>query len=143
MVSDYVMTEHNCMRRIVAEDAIGLASYNMDSHHCQMTVIDGVVRNEGNVEKAPAGPYPVAYRAIMPKRSQCTNLLVSWGLSASHIAFGSIRMEPVFMVIGQSAATAACLAIDTDTAVQDVNYPILRSILLADNQKLDIPKNSD
>ncbi len=137
MVSDYVMTEHNCYHKTVAEDSIGLGTYRMDSHHVQMTVIDGAIRNEGNVEEEPAGPYQIAYRAITPKRDEATNLLVPWSLSASHIAFGSIRMEPVFMILGQSAATAASHAIDDDVDVQDVDYPKLRKRLLADNQILD------
>jgi len=136
MVSDYVMTEHNCMHREVPEDSIGLATYRMDSHHCQMTVVDGFIRNEGNIEIAPAGPYPIPYRAITPEASECTNLLVPWSLSASHIAFGSIRMEPVFMVLGQSAATAAAFAIDDGVSVQNVSYPKLKKQLLADGQKL-------
>jgi len=135
MVSDYVMTQHNCQGREVPEDSIGLASYNMDSHHCQMGVVGGAVRNEGNVE-IRVKPYPIAYRAITPKRDECTNLLVPVALSASHIAFGSIRMEPVFMILGQSAATAACHAIDDDVAVQDIDYPKLRKRLQADGQIL-------
>lgn len=136
MVSDYVMTQHNCQGREVPEDSIGLASYNMDSHHCQMGVLDGTVRNEGNVEVG-VDPYPIAYRAITPKREECTNLLVPVALSSSHIAFGSIRMEPVFMILGQSAATAACQAIYDKVAVQDVDYPRLRERLLADRQILE------
>jgi len=136
MVSDYVMTEHNCLRREVPADSIGLASYNMDSHHCQRTVIDGAVQNEGNIEIPLKAAYPIAYRAITPKRTECTNLLVPWSLSSSHIAFGSIRMEPVFMILGQSAATAACFAIDAQIAVQDVNYEKLKQQLLKDNQRL-------
>ncbi len=135
MVSDYVMTEANCQGREVPKDSVGLASYNMDSHHCQMTVVNGAVRNEGNVE-IPVDPYPIAYRALTPKRSQCTNLLVPVALSSSHIAFGSIRMEPVFMLLGQSAATAACFAIDDNVPVQDVNYPKLQKQLLKDGQIL-------
>lgn len=136
MISDYVMTEHNCMHREVAQDSVGLATYNMDSHHCQRTVVDGAVANEGNVEVPSKGPYPIAYRAITPKRSECTNLLIPWSLSASHIAFGSIRMEPVFMILGQSAAAAACFAIDDQVAVQDVEYSKLRARLLKDDQRL-------
>ncbi|MEL7336818.1 MAG: FAD-dependent oxidoreductase, partial [Planctomycetota bacterium] len=135
MVSDYVMTQANCQGDIVPEDSVGLASYNMDSHHCQMTVIDGAVRNEGNVE-IPVRPYPISYRALTPKRSECTNLLVPVALSSSHIAFGSIRMEPVFMLLGQSAATASCMSIDASQAVQDVNYSVLKERLLADKQIL-------
>ncbi|MCA9124475.1 MAG: FAD-dependent oxidoreductase [Planctomycetaceae bacterium] len=136
MVSDYVMTQHNCQGREQPDDSVGLASYNMDSHHCQMTVVDGAVRNEGNVEIG-VEPYPIAYRALTPKRDECTNLLVPVALSSSHIAFGSIRMEPVFMLLGQSAATAAAQAIETDTAVQDVDYVKLRDRLLKDGQILE------
>ncbi len=136
MVSDYVMTQANCQGLKVPKDSVGLASYNMDSHHCQMTVNEGAVRNEGNVE-IPVEPYPIAYRALTPKRSQCTNLLVPVALSSSHIAFGSIRMEPVFMLLGQSAATASCLAIDGDVPVQDVSYPKLQKQLLKDGQILE------
>jgi hypothetical protein len=136
MVSDYVMTQHNCQGKEVPEDSVGLASYNMDSHHCQMTVLDGAVRNEGNVE-IPVAPYPIAYRSLTPTRAECVNLLVPVALSSSHIAFGSIRMEPVFMLLGQSAATAAALAIDDNAAVQDVAYPKLRERLLKDGQILE------
>ena len=135
MVSDYVMTQHNCQGKVVPEDSIGLASYNMDSHHCQMGVVDGAVKNEGNVEIG-VKPYKIAYRSITPKRNEATNLLVPVALSSSHIAFGSIRMEPVFMILGQSAATAACFAIDGKVAVQDVDYDKLRAQLLDDKQIL-------
>lgn len=136
MVSDYVMTQANCQGVEVPEDSVGLASYNMDSHHCQMTVVDGAVRNEGNVE-IRVNPYPIAYRSLTPKRAECENLLVPVALSSSHIAFGSIRMEPVFMLLGQSAATASVMAIDGELAVQDVPYAQLRERLLADGQILD------
>lgn len=136
MVSDYVMTQHNCQGREVPEDSVGLASYNMDSHHCQMTVVDGAIRNEGNVE-IPVEPYPIAYRALTPKRDECTNLLVPVALSSTHISFGSIRMEPVFMLLGQSAATAASQAIEAKAAVQDINYAKLRERLLDDGQILE------
>ena len=135
MVSDYVMTQHNCQGREVPEDSVGLASYNMDSHHCQMGVLDGAVENEGNVEIG-VNPYPLSYRAITPKASECTNLLVPVALSSTHIAFGSIRMEPVFMILGQSAATAACQAMDAKVDVQAVDYAKLRERLLADKQIL-------
>ena len=137
MVGPYVMTEHNCRGRRVAEDPVGLAAYTMDSHNVQRYVdAEGHVRNEGDVEVGGFPPYPISYRAIVPKAAECTNLLVPVCLSASHIAFGSIRMEPVFMVLGQSAATAACQAIDDGLAVQSVNYPKLRHRLLDDKQVL-------
>ena len=135
MVSDYVMTQHNCQGREVPDDSVGLASYNMDSHHCQLTVINGSVRNEGNVEIS-VEPYPIAYRALTPRRNECINLLVPVALSSTHIAFGSIRMEPVFMLLGQSAATAAVQAIEFEVAVQDVDYALLRERLLKDGQIL-------
>jgi hypothetical protein len=141
MVSDYVMTQANCERERVAEDSIGLASYPMDSHFCQRVVVvengKTTVRNEGGFgHKCKNGPYPVAYRSIVPKKEECTNLLVPVSLSASHAAFGSIRMEPVFMILGQSAGTAAALAIDEKQAVQDVPHAKLKELLLKQGQIL-------
>ena len=136
MVSAYVMTEHNCKGKIVAADSVGLASYTMDSHHTSRVVVNGVVMAEGNVEKSTPQPYPVSYRAIVPHERECANLLVPVAVSASHIAYGSIRMEPVFMLLGQSAATAAALALDAKTSVQAVDYAALRTRLLAAGQKL-------
>lgn len=135
LLSDYVMTQHNCQGREVPEDSIGLASYNMDSHHCQMVAVDGAVRNEGNVEIG-VRPYPIAYRAITPQASECTNLLVPVVLSSSHIAFGSIRMEPVFMILGQSAATAAVQAIEDGVDIQKIDYEKLAQRLVEDGQIL-------
>jgi thioredoxin reductase len=136
MISDYVMTEAECRSLKPIEDSVGLASYTMDSHNCQRVVIDGVVRNEGDVQTGVPRPYPVSYRSIVPKESECSNLFVTVCLSASHIAYGSIRMEPVFMILGQSAATAAAFAIDAQTSVQKVDYAKLRERLLADKQVL-------
>lgn len=137
MVSDYVMTQRHCEALETAEDPIGLAAYTMDSHHVQRYVdANGYVQNEGNVEAGVVMPYPISYRAIVPKPSEAANLLVPVCLSASHIAFGSIRMEPVFMVLGQSAAMAAVLAIEYGTSVQDVEYAKLKPMLLAAKQRL-------
>jgi hypothetical protein len=136
MVSEYVMTEHECTSRKVAEDSVGLAAYTMDSHNCQRVVIDGAVRNEGDVQVRTPRPYPISYRSIVPKESECANLLVSVCLSSSHMAYGSIRMEPVFMILGQSAGTAASMAIDSGSAVQKVDYSKLKERLLADKQVL-------
>ncbi|WP_075090917.1 FAD-dependent oxidoreductase [Haloferula sp. BvORR071] len=136
MVSDYVMTEKNCMGTEVAPDSIGMGAYTMDSHNCQRIVLNGMVKNEGDIQRAVPGPYPISYRSIVPKTGECTNLLVPWSLSATHIAFGSIRMEPVFMILGQSAATAAAFAIDDKVAVQAVPYAKLKAQLLADGQRL-------
>jgi hypothetical protein len=142
MVSDYVMTEHNCRDSLKLPDSIALAAYTMDSHNCQRIVKNGHVENEGDTQIGGFPPYPVAYRCIVPKISECNNLLVPVCLSSTHIAYGSIRMEPVFMVLGQSAAAAACLAIDEHVAVQSVKTPKLQSRLLAEHQILDWPTNS-
>ncbi|MEQ8422517.1 MAG: FAD-dependent oxidoreductase [Arenibacter algicola] len=137
MVSDYVMTQKNCEALTVAEDAIGLAAYGMDSHNVQRYVdANGYVQNEGNVEAHGFKPYPISYGALVPKKEECQNLIVPVCVSSTHIAFGSIRMEPVFMVLGQSAATAAVLAIDANVSVQDVPYPNLKEQLLKDRQRL-------
>ncbi|MDB4537532.1 FAD-dependent oxidoreductase [Akkermansiaceae bacterium] len=138
MVGDFVMTQNHCQQREAVEDSVGMGAYTMDSHHVQRYIDEhGHVRNEGDVQVGGFPPYPISYRSIIPKKSECTNLLVPVCLSASHMAFGSIRMEPVFMVLGQSAATAASLAIDRKVEVQSVNYPELQSRLLADGQILD------
>ena len=137
MVGLYVMTQLNCQGKIEVENSIGMGAYTMDSHHVQRYVdTNGHVRNEGDVEVGGFGPYPIAYGSIVPKKEECANLLVPVCLSATHMAFGSIRMEPVFMVLGQSAATAAAQAIDAKCAVQDVNYDKLRAQLLEDKQIL-------
>ncbi len=137
MVGSYVMTQHNCQDKIRVRDSVGMGAYTMDSHHVQRYVDqNGHVRNEGDVQVGGFGPYPIAYRSLVPKKSECQNLLVPVCLSASHIAYGSIRMEPVFMVLGQSAATAAALAIDAETEIQNVEYSQLRDRLSADGQVL-------
>jgi hypothetical protein len=137
MVSEYVMTQHHCQQRTVPEDPVGLGAYNMDSHNCQRYVNEkGVVRNEGDIQVG-VSPYRISYRSIRPRREECENLLVPVCLAASHIAYGSIRMEPVFMVLGQSAATAAALALEGGVAVQAVDYAALRERLLADGQVLE------
>jgi hypothetical protein len=133
------MTQYHCEGLEVVEDPIAMGAYGMDSHHTQRYINEaGFVKNEGNVEAKVAAPYPVSYRAILPKENECTNLLVPVCLSATHIAFGSIRMEPVFMVLGQSAATAAALAIDADVAVQAIDYEKLKKQLLTDRQVLKL-----
>ncbi|MGH7951067.1 MAG: FAD-dependent oxidoreductase [Limisphaerales bacterium] len=136
MISDYVMTQSNCLGQVTITDSVGLAAYTMDSHNCQRVVSNGYVQNEGDVERKIPRPYPISYRSIVPKTGQCANLIVPWCLSASHIAFGSIRMEPVFMILGQSAGTAACLAIDEGVAVQNVSVPKLHAQLTSDKQLL-------
>ncbi len=140
MVSDFVMTEPHLRRTKPTPKPVGMGSYNMDSHNVQRYVdANGHARNEGDIQISPGGPYPISYDTIVPKASECTNLLVPICLSSSHIAYGSIRMEPVFMILGQSAATAASMAIDEAIDVQDVDYSKLRSRLLADGQVLSLP----
>ncbi len=137
MIGEYVMSEKNCRWVEKVDDSIGLGAYNMDSHNCRRIVRDGFVRNEGDVQVGVKGPYPVAYRSIVPKAAECENLLVPVCLSATHIAYGSIRMEPVFMILGQSAATAASIAIDEVVSVQKVPYDRLKARLLEDKQILE------
>lgn len=138
MVSDWVMTQNHCQHRIPVERSVGMGAYTMDSHHVQRHVdAEGHVRNEGDVQVGGFPPYPIDYRSIVPKEEECENLLVPVCLSATHIAFGSIRMEPVFMVLAQSAATAASLAIDAEVPVQEVGYAALRTRLEADGQVLN------
>ena len=159
MIGDYVMTQAHCEGHEIVDDGIGMAAYTMDSHNCQRIVIkkDGkhFVKNEGNVEIGGGLPYPISYRSIIPKENECKNLLVPVCLSASHIAYGSIRMEPVFMVLAQSAAIAATEAIHTGS-VQSVNVKKVQAILhedplldgsfseiLIDDSDLDLPSNND
>jgi hypothetical protein len=138
MLSDVVMTEHHVMAAQVAKDSVGMGAYGMDSHNVQRYITKGgYVRNEGNVQVGGFKPYPISYRSIVPKRTEAANLFVPICLGASHIAYGSIRMEPVFMILGQSAATAAAMAIDASSTVQDVPYEKLRTRLLADKQILE------
>lgn len=136
MVSDYVMTQADCQSARVAPDSVCLGSYNMDSHNCQRIVKNGFARNEGDVQVALPKPYPISYRSIIPRVDECENVFVTFAISASHIAFGSTRMEPVFMMASQSAATAAAFAIDDNAPVQQVNYAKLALQLTADAQVL-------
>jgi len=138
MVGSHVMTENELRKKKPTPDSVGMGSYTIDSHNVQRHITpQGFVQNEGDIGVSTGGPYAIAYGALVPKRGQCGNLLVPVAVSASHIAYGSIRMEPVFMILGQSAATAAALAIDGGTSVQDVPYDRLRERLLADGQILD------
>ena len=139
MVSDFVMTELHLRRTKPTPKPIGMGSYNMDSHNVQRYVDpEGHARNEGDIQISPGGPYPVSYEAIVPREKECANLLVPVCLSASHIAYGSIRMEPVFMILGQSAATAAVIANEDGCTVQAVPYAELREKLLALGQVLQL-----
>jgi hypothetical protein len=138
MIGSYVMTEKELRKMRPTPDSVGMGSYTIDSHNVQRYITpEGYVQNEGDIGVSTNGPYSIAYGSLVPKRGQCDNLLVPVCLSSTHIAFGSIRMEPVFMILGQSAATAAAMAIDGQIAVQDVPYVKLRERLIADGQVLE------
>jgi hypothetical protein len=138
MLSDLVMHENHIMLRDPVEHPIGMGSYAMDSHNVQRHIdANGFVTNEGDVQVLSVKPYSISYDSIVPKEQECSNLLVPVCLSASHIAYGSIRMEPVFMVLGQSAATAAVLALDEGISVQQVDYAQLAERLKRDGQVLE------
>jgi hypothetical protein len=139
MVSDFVMTENEILSKKPVPDPVGMGSYTLDSHNIQRYVTpEGYVQNEGDIGVKTPKPYSISYDAIIPKKSECKNLLVPVCVSSSHIAFGSIRMEPVFMILGESAATAASIAIDKKIDVQKVNYEDLKKELLSQNQRLTL-----
>ena len=138
MTGQYVMTENELLKRRATPESVGMGSYGMDSHNIQRYITpEGFVQNEGDIGVSTNGPYQISYGSLVPKRGQVANLLVPVCLSSSHIAYGSIRMEPVFMILGQSAATAAVMAIERNLAVQDVPYAELRGRLEKDGQVLD------
>ena len=138
MIGSFVMTENELRQRKPTPDSVGMGSYTIDSHNVQRYITpEGHVQNEGDIDVPLKAPYAIAYGSLVPKRGQADNLLVPVCVSSSHIAFGSIRMEPVFMILGQSAATAAVLALEDGLAVQDVPYVRLRERLLRDGQVLE------
>ena len=138
MIGQYVMTENDLLKKRPTPDSVGMGSYGIDSHNVQRYITpEGNVQNEGDIGVGLQAPYEIAYGSLVPQRGQCDNLFVPVCVSSSHIAFGSIRMEPVFMILGQSAATAAVMAIDGGLAAQDVPYPKLRERLLQDGQVLE------
>ena len=142
MVGNFVMTENELLKKKPTPDSIGMGSYTIDSHNVQRYVTpEGYVQNEGDIGVPLPGPYEIAYGALVPKKGQGDNLFAPVCVSSSHIAYGSIRMEPVFMILGQSAATAAAMAIDAKIPVQEVSYTKLRERLLADGQILETPKS--
>jgi hypothetical protein len=142
MIGEDVMTENHVLAKQAMQRPVGMGSYTLDSHNVRRYVIPAAggkparVQNEGDIGVHVPKPYGIGYGCLVPKREQCTNLLVPVCVSASHIAYGSIRMEPVFMLLGQSAATAAVMAVQEGIAVQDVPYERLRERLLADGQRL-------
>ena len=129
MVGDYVMTEHHCLGNEVVKDGIAYAAYTMDSHNTQRLIVNGMVKNEGNVEIGGFSPYPISYRSLLPKREEVTNLIVPVCMSASHIAYGSIRMEPVFMLLGQVAGLASVISLDQDKAFHEVDHALINKAM--------------
>ena len=144
MVGLTVMTQNHCQQKLTVEDSVGMGAYTMDSHNVQRYVTEeGWVKNEGDVQVGGFPPYPISYESLVPKPEEAKNLLVPICLSASHMAFGSIRMEPVFMVLGQSCATAASLAIDLGVSVQEIPYEKLQARLVEDGQILEHAGSKD
>jgi len=138
MIGEYVMIQQDCRENTIKAHSIGIGSYGVDSHHIQRIVIEGdEVINEGNF-LADHFPYEIPYESILPKKSECTNLLVPVCISSSHIAFGSLRMEPVYMILGQSAATIAALALETETPLHQLDYQEIRNRLEQNGQKLKL-----
>jgi hypothetical protein len=139
MIGEFVMTEADALAKTKVPNSVGMGSYSLDSHNAQRYVkSDGYVQNEGDIGVKPEKPYSIAYGSILPKENECSNLLVTICMSSSHIAYGSIRMEPVFMILGQSAGTAAVLAIENKVSPQKLPYEKLRKVLLEGKQKLEL-----
>ena len=137
MLGAYVMTEHEILGRKPVEQSIGMGSYTMDSHNIQRYITpEGFVQNEGDIGVHPEKPYQIALGAILPKKEECSNLLVPVAVSSSHIAFGSIRMEPVFMILGQSAGTLAAMALEKGIGIHDLPYEEIKTKLAVDGQVL-------
>jgi len=129
MIGDYVMTEHHCLGHELVKDGIAYAAYTMDSHNTQRLIVNGMVKNEGNVEIGGFSPYPISYRSLLPQREEATNLIVPVCMSASHIAYGSIRMEPVFMLLGQVAGLASVISLDQDKPLHEVDYSLINKAM--------------
>ena len=139
MIGVYVTSENDVLAKREVPQPVGMGSYAMDSHNVQRYVTsEGFVQDEGDIGVSPDAPYSISYGSIIPKKEECTNLLVPVCVSSSHIAYGSIRMEPVFMILGQSAAMAAVLAIDNRVGVQDVSYAAMKEKLLKDGQVISL-----
>ena len=141
MIGAFVMTEKNVRKtdRMPVEHSVGLGSYALDCHYVSRVIDqEGKLRNEGTIF-APTIPYSISYYSLTPKEEECANLLATVCLSSSHVAYSTIRMEPVYMILGQSAATAAALAIDSNLPVQKISYDVLKYKLLQDGQLLSVP----
>jgi len=139
MIGEFVMTENEVLGKSPVDHSMGMGSYTMDSHNTQRYIKpDGFVQNEGDIGVHPSEPYQIDMRSLLPLKEECTNLLVPVCLSSSHIAFGSIRMEPVFMILGQSAATLAVLSLESGKGIHDFPYGQVRKRLLEDGQVLQL-----
>ncbi|MEA5139821.1 FAD-dependent oxidoreductase [Arcicella rigui] len=139
MIGEFVMKEADALGKTQVPNPIGMGSYALDAHNAQRYIKkDGYVQNEGDIGVHPDKPYSIAYGSILPKEKECNNLLVPVCVSSSHIAYGSIRMEPVFMILGQSAATAAVLSINNKVSPQQLPYSKLKAVLLKDKQRLEL-----
>ena len=144
MIGEFIMTENEIQGFAPVVQSIGMGSYTMDSHNTQRYITPGgYVQNEGDIGVHPHQPYKIALGSILPLKQECTNLLVPVAVSSSHIAFGSIRMEPVFMILGQSAGTIAALAVEQNKSVQEIPYDEIRSVLLEDGQVLEPGGNQE
>jgi hypothetical protein len=140
MLGEYVMTENEVLGKREVPHSIGMGSYAMDSHNVQRYVTpEGFVQNEGDIGVAPERPYQIDLGSILPEREDCTNLIVPVCVSCSHIAFGSIRMEPVFMILGQTAGTIASLAIKDRKSIYELPYEVIKTSLEASGQILENP----
>jgi len=138
MVGEFVMTEHELLKTKPVIDPVGMGSYTIDSHNVQRYITtEGFVQNEGDIGVSAKGPYPISMKSLMPKKAEVENLVVPVCISSSHIAFGSIRMEPVFMILGESTAIIASIAIQNKSSVQDISYAELKPKLILAGQVLE------
>ena len=137
MIGEFVMTENEILSKKPVHNPIGMGSYTMDSHNVQRYIKpDGFVQNEGDIGVHPEKPYQIDLGSILPKREECNNLIVPVCISSSHIAFGSIRMEPVFMILGQSAGTIASMTLEKGIEIHELSYDELKEKLVKDEQVL-------
>ena len=137
MIGDFIMKEADALGKTTIARPIGMGSYTLDSHNAQRYVTaEGFVQNEGDIGVHPERPYSIDFGTILPRKEECANLLVPVCVSSSHIAYGSIRMEPVFMILGQSAAIAAVMAIDSQMPPQSLPFSALETKLLEAGQVL-------
>jgi hypothetical protein len=140
MVGDFVMTQRDIQDELTKADVIGMGSYNSDSHNVQRYVqLDGTVQNEGNME-VPVKPYQIPYRVLTPPRSEIDNLLVPVCLSASHVAYSTLRMEPVYMILGHAAGVAARMAVQQDQPVQAIDVAALQEKLKSQGAVFSLPE---